>query len=433
MGLGRALLRGRDRADRLPGLALLPAPARRTASSEARAHADDLLDVFGAENVYFEVQKNGLAPQEKCNEGIVKHRARGRRQPRRHGRRALPAPRGLRPPHGAAVRADQEHARRAEDDLRDQRVLPARQRRDDRERSPSGRRRSPATLEIAERCDVEIELGKQLIPRYPTPDGRDEPAYLRARVRGGAAPALRRPGAGRGGRADGDGARRDRPDGLQRLLPDRLGLRQVRQGERHRRRPGPRLGGRLDRRLLPARSPTSTRSSTTCCSSASSTPSACRCRTSTSTSRCAGGSSVMRYVTEKYGTRVGRADRHVRQDVPARGDPRRGARAGPRLRRRRPPGQADPRPDHGPLAVLRGLPEARGSRCAKACDEDASRQADRRRRPGPRGDRAQLLDPRRGGRDRRPSADRHRAAAAGRRRHRRERRRKSTARSRSSR
>src|ERR1019366_6483846 len=38
---------------------------------DARAHADDLLRVFGKENVYFEVQKNGLAPQEKCNEAIV--------------------------------------------------------------------------------------------------------------------------------------------------------------------------------------------------------------------------------------------------------------------------------------------------------------------------------------------------------------------------
>ncbi|HWF31494.1 MAG TPA: PHP domain-containing protein, partial [Solirubrobacteraceae bacterium] len=39
---------------------------------DARAHADELLNVFGKENVYFEVQKNGLAPQDKCNEGIVK-------------------------------------------------------------------------------------------------------------------------------------------------------------------------------------------------------------------------------------------------------------------------------------------------------------------------------------------------------------------------
>src|SRR5438270_4925205 len=39
--------------------------------TDARAHADDLIQTFGAENVYFEVQKNGLADQDKCNEGIV--------------------------------------------------------------------------------------------------------------------------------------------------------------------------------------------------------------------------------------------------------------------------------------------------------------------------------------------------------------------------
>src|SRR5438445_4738178 len=38
---------------------------------DARAHADELIQAFGAENVYFELQKNGLAEQEKCNEGIV--------------------------------------------------------------------------------------------------------------------------------------------------------------------------------------------------------------------------------------------------------------------------------------------------------------------------------------------------------------------------
>ena len=41
-----------------------------------------------------------------------------------------------------------------------------------------------STLEIAERCDVTIELGKQLIPRY-LPEGEDERAYLRARVHEG--------------------------------------------------------------------------------------------------------------------------------------------------------------------------------------------------------------------------------------------------------
>jgi DNA polymerase-3 subunit alpha len=37
----------------------------------------------------------------------------------------------------------------------------------------------PTSLEIAERCNVEIETGGQHIPRYPTPDGSGEEAYLR--------------------------------------------------------------------------------------------------------------------------------------------------------------------------------------------------------------------------------------------------------------
>ena len=40
--------------------------------AEARAHADELIEAFGADNVYFEVQKNGLAAQEQANEGIVR-------------------------------------------------------------------------------------------------------------------------------------------------------------------------------------------------------------------------------------------------------------------------------------------------------------------------------------------------------------------------
>jgi DNA polymerase-3 subunit alpha len=40
--------------------------------AEARAHADDLVRIFGEDNVFFEVQKNGLDDQEKANKGIVK-------------------------------------------------------------------------------------------------------------------------------------------------------------------------------------------------------------------------------------------------------------------------------------------------------------------------------------------------------------------------
>ena len=141
---------------------------------------------------------------------------------------------------------------------------------------------------------------------------------------------------------------------------------------------------------------------------------------------------VIRYVTEKYGAESRGADHHLRQDVPARGHARRRARARPRLRRRRPAGQADPGPDHGPPAELRGLPAA-GRRARRRGRARPDRQADRRRRAGPRGHRPQRVDPRRRGRDLRPPADRHRAAAARRRRHGARTARRSTGRSRSSR
>ena len=60
----------------------------------------------------------------------------------------------------------------AEAELRHQRVLPEELRGDGGGLRRRGRRRSPTTLEIAERCDVEIELGKLLLPRFPTPGRR---------------------------------------------------------------------------------------------------------------------------------------------------------------------------------------------------------------------------------------------------------------------
>ena len=59
--------------------------------------------------------------------------------------------------------------------------------------------------------------------------------------------------------------------------------------------------------------------------------------------------------------RVGRADHHLRPDVPARRHARRRARARLRLRRGRPAGQADPGAGHGPVEDLRRVPR-RGAR-----------------------------------------------------------------------
>jgi DNA polymerase-3 subunit alpha len=151
---------------------------------EARAHADDLRNVFGPENVYFEVQKNGLVPQDKCNEGIVTIA-------REFG--------------GSLVGTGDVHYLRREDYDHHTALLCVQTKstiaqpkmtfetnefylRDSGEMVAAFAEWPEAvasTLEIAERCDVELELGKQLIPSYPTPDGSDEREYLKARVEEG--------------------------------------------------------------------------------------------------------------------------------------------------------------------------------------------------------------------------------------------------------
>jgi DNA polymerase III subunit alpha len=151
---------------------------------DARAHADDLVRIFGAENVYFELQKNGLSEQEKCNEGIV-------RIAREMG--------------GSLVGTGDVHYLRREDYDHHTALLCVQTKstlaapkmtfdtnefylRDSSEMARAFAQWPEAianTVEIAQRCSVELELGKQLIPSFKTPDGSDERSYLRARVHDG--------------------------------------------------------------------------------------------------------------------------------------------------------------------------------------------------------------------------------------------------------
>jgi len=148
---------------------------------EARAHAEDLRGIFGPENLYFEVQKNGLVPQDKCNEGIVKI---------------------ARELGGSLVGTGDVHYLRREDYEHHTALLCVQTKstiaapkmtfdtnefylRDSEEMASKFAEWPEAiasTLEIAERCSVEIELGKQLIPSYQTPTGLSEREYLRERV-----------------------------------------------------------------------------------------------------------------------------------------------------------------------------------------------------------------------------------------------------------
>ena len=387
--------------------------------AEGREHVDRLIGALGRENVYFEVQKNGLEQQDRCNEEIV-------RLSREYGCSLVGTGdvhylrrEDYYQPRRAAVRADQEHARRAEDPLRDQRVL------------PQGLRGDGAGVRgVAAGAGVDARDRRALRrrararppadPRLPGPRRRDRPQLPAQARRAGPARALRRPAAGGDARAHGDRARGHRPDGLQRLLPDRLGLRRLRQAQRHRRRPGPRLGRGLDRRLQPAhhrRRPARLRPAVRALPQP-------RARVDAGhRHRLLGARPRARAALRdrEVRARLGRADRDLRQDGAAPGDARRRARARPRLRRRGPAREADPRPPAGPRAVVRRVPR-RGRAAARRLRRGPDRARDRRHRARPRGRRAQLLDPRRRGRDRRPPADRHRAAPARRRRPRRGRR-----------
>src|SRR5205823_13226581 len=137
----------------------------------------ELQGVFGAENVYFELQKNGLAAQEKCNEGIV-------RIARELGGRLV----GTGDVHYLR-REDYEHHTallcvQTKSTLADPKLTFETNEFYLRDSSEMARAFAEwpealaSTLEIAERCSVQIELDKQLIPRYHTPEGSSECDFL---------------------------------------------------------------------------------------------------------------------------------------------------------------------------------------------------------------------------------------------------------------
>jgi len=145
---------------------------------DARAHVDDLIRVFGPDDVYFEIQANGLPEQERANEGIV-------RTARELGRPLV-------------ATADVHYLRR--EDYDNHAALLCVQTKSTVEqpklrfetnefflKSPNEMADSfarwpeavPTTLEIAARCEVELELGQLLLPRFPTPEDEDPAEMLR--------------------------------------------------------------------------------------------------------------------------------------------------------------------------------------------------------------------------------------------------------------
>ena len=156
--------------------------------AEAQAHAEELIAAFGADNVYFEVQKNGLAEQEQANEGIVRiARELGRplvgtgdvhylRREDYHHHAALLCVQTKSTLSQPKISFDtNEFYLRSSDEMATA--------------FAEWPEAIASTLEIAERCDVELELQRQLIPRYPTPGGATSPSTCAGRSRRGCASA----------------------------------------------------------------------------------------------------------------------------------------------------------------------------------------------------------------------------------------------------
>jgi DNA polymerase-3 subunit alpha len=146
--------------------------------ADARAHVDDLIQAFGPEQVYFEVQRNGVPEQEKANEGIV-------RVAKEVGRPLV-------------ATADVHYLRREDYDshaallcVQTKSTIEQPKLRFDTNEfylKSSGEMSESfsdmpgsvaTTLEIAERCEVEMQLGQLLLPRFPTPDGVEPEDMLR--------------------------------------------------------------------------------------------------------------------------------------------------------------------------------------------------------------------------------------------------------------
>ncbi|HEY6397853.1 MAG TPA: PHP domain-containing protein, partial [Solirubrobacteraceae bacterium] len=153
-------------------------------SADARAHVEELIEAFGTDNVYLELQKNGLAAQDKVNEEIVSiARALGRpivgtgdvhylRREDYH--------------HHAALLCVQTKSTLSEPKISfETNEFYLRSSEEMAKAFAEWPEAIASTLEVAERCDVALELGRQLIPRYPTPDGADEGQYLRSLVQAG--------------------------------------------------------------------------------------------------------------------------------------------------------------------------------------------------------------------------------------------------------
>jgi DNA polymerase III subunit alpha len=149
---------------------------------DARAHLDDLIQAFGPEQVYFEVQKNGIDEQEKANQGIVRF-ARELNRPLVGTADVHYLRREDFDNHAALLCVQTKSTLEAPKLSFDTNEFFLKSNEEMAASFAEWPEAVPTTLEIAERCEIEIELGKLLLPRYPTPDD-SEPEEMLRRIAG---------------------------------------------------------------------------------------------------------------------------------------------------------------------------------------------------------------------------------------------------------
>ncbi|HEY5977659.1 MAG TPA: DNA polymerase III subunit alpha [Solirubrobacterales bacterium] len=147
-------------------------------ADDARAHIDDLIQAFGPEQVYFEVQKNGIDEQDKANEGIVRF-ARELGRPLVGTADVHYLTRDDFDNHAALLCVQTKSTLEAPKMSFDTNEFYIKSSTEMAESFAEWPEAVPTSLEIAERCSLDIELGSLLLPQYPTDDGEAPEAMLR--------------------------------------------------------------------------------------------------------------------------------------------------------------------------------------------------------------------------------------------------------------
>ncbi|MFL6007774.1 MAG: PHP domain-containing protein, partial [Gaiellaceae bacterium] len=145
---------------------------------DARADLDRLVQIFGRDSTYVELQNAGLDVQARINPQLAELAAAAglplvatgdvhylRHEDARAHEALLCIQSGdsLRNPNRWRFETDQFYFKTPEEMAGD---------------FPGLEAALARTLEVAERCDVTMELGRVLLPKYPTPEGRDAFDYL---------------------------------------------------------------------------------------------------------------------------------------------------------------------------------------------------------------------------------------------------------------